>query len=135
MVRLSDSDFPKPAPHPCNLRHNRYARHAWPSHLPYCGRDLQSRKNFPTREPNLGYVVSDLSTILLPWVAWNAERSTPPFLFSDIADGPTRGAFQHAKQIAKSDRLKHMNKAGGTTTLHVIGVAVGADGDAVDPTF
>ena len=24
-----------------------------------------------------------MSTILLPWVAWNAERSTPPFLCAE----------------------------------------------------
>ena len=43
----------------------------------------------PTRfyvrdEPRVRGVVYLMSTILLPWVAWNSERSTPPFLCAHL---------------------------------------------------
>jgi len=36
------------------------------------------------------YIVYSIAMILLPWVAWKAERSTPPFLCAARNSGPVR---------------------------------------------
>src|SRR5581483_547918 len=43
------------------------------------------KKNRRRHEPAGQRGVVLMSTILLPWVAWNAERSTPPFYAPDCA--------------------------------------------------
>ena len=53
-----------------------------------CNRDRAVPPKFsPCPEPAPLPCVSLMSTILLPWVAWNPERSTPPFLCAEGTEG------------------------------------------------
>ena len=103
---------------------------------PIQGRTCNRAKIFPTREPGMGYDVSDLSTILLPWVAWNAERSTPPFLFPHVAGpGCARCAFQQPQHVVKCNGLENVNEPIVATLFGVVSIAVRADSNAADPAF
>src|SRR5262249_2224972 len=44
-------------------------------------------------------------TILLPWVPWNAERSTAPFLCASLGEFQKRAVFQLGDQFARIVRL------------------------------
>src|SRR5439155_27303551 len=101
-IRLS---FPPPARYLCTeanvtrVEHQTYRRPPTPP--AQAASLLPPAKSFPhffpkilgqTRTPATTYRISDV-TCLLPWVAWHAERSTPPFLCAQSeANSPTPAA-------------------------------------------